>query len=52
MKRHKDIANHFVHDKKQNLDEFVNRHVDKVMEKIEVTYLKAEVPEGKKQLSK
>jgi hypothetical protein len=50
--RHRDIANHFVHDKKLNLDEFITKYVEKVMEKIEVTFVKAEIPGGKKQLSK
>lgn len=47
LMRHKDIANHFVYDKKLNLDEFVIKYVDKVMEKIEVTFLKADIPGGK-----
>ena len=50
--RHKDIANHFVHDKKLKLDEFVNKHVERIMGKIEVTFVKAEIPGGKKLLSR
>ena len=52
ISRHKDIANHFIYDKKINAEEFINQHVDRIMSKSEATYINAEISKNTSKLSK